>query len=141
MDYLKHLESKISLERVRLQELMDERGRIGLRLEILLEMLAEARKKPPTDSNDQQATKSNGANPRESVRSATLRILQESARPMMTREVEEQLKREREITKHAAYSALKGLMDKGLIGHRKQERGKNRMWYLVKKPEVASVSE
>ena len=141
MEYLKHIESKISMERARLQELLDERGRVGLRLEILLEMLAEARKKLPTDSNDQQATRSNGANPRETVRSATLRILQESARPMTTTEIGEQLKREREITKHAAYSALKGLMDKGIVGHRKQERGKNRMWFLVRKLEEMPASE
>ena len=141
MDYLEHLESKISLERARLQELMDERGRVGLRLEILLEMLAEARKKLPTDSNDQPATSSTGANPRETVRSATLRILRELARPMTTTEIGEQLKREREITKHAAYSALKALMDKGLVGQRMQERGKNRMWFLVTNPDGVQVSE
>ena len=60
---------------------------------------------------------------------------------MTTTEIGEQLKREREITKHAAYSALKGLMDKGIVGHRKQERGKNRMWFLVRKLEEMPASE
>ena len=126
MDYRSRLVSMKEDLDLMLEDLCKEHEKIVAALKLLDKIDKQ-------ESFDQERRPRRPATPNPTIASAIVRILEDSGGMMTTKEIADQLKKERNTTRGAAYTSLVRLKKQGKVSHGKRKRGGHSLWSLAKK--------